>query len=484
VAIILKQGYTFDDVLLVPNKSEILPKDVTLKTNLTKKIKLNIPIMSAGMDTVTESKMAIAIAREGGIGIIHKNMSIERQAVEVDKVKRQENGVITDPFHLSPDNTVEEALNLMAKYRISGIPITVEGKLVGIITNRDIAFETNYNQPIKNIMTSENLITAPENTTVEEAKEILKKHKIEKLPLVDEENNLKGLITIKDIEKVRQFPNAAKDERGRLLCGAAVGVTKDMMDRVDALVEAKVDVITIDTAHGHSKGVLLAVKQIKEKYPELQVIAGNVATAEATKDLIEAGADCVKVGIGPGSICTTRVVAGVGVPQLTAVMDCVEEANKYGIPVIADGGIKYSGDIVKALAAGAKVVMMGSMLAGCEEAPGDVEIFQGRSYKVYRGMGSLSAMACGSKDRYFQEDSKKLVPEGVEGRVPYKGLVSDTIYQLIGGIRSGMGYLGAPTLEDLFKNARFVVQTSAGLRESHPHDISITKEAPNYSTQL
>lgn len=484
MAIILKQAYTFDDVLLVPNKSEVLPKDVTLKTNLTKKIKLNIPIMSAGMDTVTESKMAIAIAREGGIGIIHKNMSIERQAVEVDKVKRQENGVITDPFHLSPDNTVEEALNLMAKYRISGIPITVEGKLVGIITNRDIAFETNYNQPIKNIMTSENLITAPENTTVEEAKEILKKHKIEKLPLVDEENNLKGLITIKDIEKVRQFPNAAKDERGRLLCGAAVGVTKDMMDRVDALVEAKVDVITIDTAHGHSKGVLLAVKQIKEKYPELQVIAGNVATAEATKDLIEAGADCVKVGIGPGSICTTRVVAGVGVPQLTAVMDCVEEANKYGIPVIADGGIKYSGDIVKALAAGAKVVMMGSMLAGCEEAPGDVEIFQGRSYKVYRGMGSLSAMACGSKDRYFQEDSKKLVPEGVEGRVPYKGLVSDTIYQLIGGIRSGMGYLGAPTLEDLFKNARFVVQTSAGLRESHPHDISITKEAPNYSTQL
>ncbi|MFU0824788.1 IMP dehydrogenase [Clostridium sp.] len=484
MAIILKQAYTFDDVLLVPNKSEVLPKDVTLKTNLTKKIKLNIPIMSAGMDTVTESKMAIAIAREGGIGIIHKNMSIEKQAIEVDKVKRQENGVITDPFHLSPDNTVEEALSLMAKYRISGIPITVGGKLVGIITNRDIAFETNYSQPIKNIMTSENLITAPENTTVEEAKEILKKHKIEKLPLVDEENNLKGLITIKDIEKVRQFPNAAKDERGRLLCGAAVGVTKDMMDRVDALVQAKVDVITVDTAHGHSKGVLLAVKQIKEKYPELQVIAGNVATAEAAKDLIEAGADCIKVGIGPGSICTTRVVAGVGVPQLTAVMDCVEEANKYGIPVVADGGIKYSGDIVKALAAGAKAVMMGSMLAGCEEAPGDVEIFQGRSYKVYRGMGSLSAMACGSKDRYFQEDAKKLVPEGVEGRVPYKGLVSDTIYQLIGGIRSGMGYLGAPTLEDLFKNARFVVQTSAGLRESHPHDISITKEAPNYSTQL
>lgn len=483
MAIILKQAYTFDDVLLVPNKSEVLPKDVTLKTKLTKKIKLNVPVMSAGMDTVTESKMAIAIAREGGIGIIHKNMSIERQAIEVDRVKRQENGVITDPFHLSPENTVEEALNLMAKYRISGIPVTEEGKLIGIITNRDIAFETNYNQPIKNIMTKEDLITAPENTTVEEAKEILKKHKIEKLPLVDKDNNLKGLITIKDIEKVKQFPNAAKDERGRLLCGAAVGVTADMMDRVDALVKAHVDVITVDTAHGHSKGVILAVKQIKEKYPELQVIAGNVATAEATRDLIEAGADCIKVGIGPGSICTTRVVAGVGVPQLTAVMDCVEEANKYGIPVIADGGLKYSGDVVKALAAGAKVAMMGSMLAGCEESPGETEIFQGRSYKVYRGMGSLSAMACGSKDRYFQEDNKKLVPEGVEGRVPYKGLVSDTIYQLMGGLRSGMGYLGAATLEDLFENARFVVQTSAGLKESHPHDISITKESPNYSTQ-
>lgn len=483
MAIILKQAYTFDDVLLIPNKSEVLPKDVTLKTSLTKKIKLNLPVMSAGMDTVTESKMAIAIAREGGIGIIHKNMSIERQAMEVDRVKRQENGVITDPFHLSPDNTVEEALNLMAKYRISGVPITKEGKLVGIITNRDTAFETNYSQEIKNIMTSKNLITAPENTTVEEAKEILKRHKVEKLPLVDKDNNLKGLITIKDIEKVRRFPNAAKDDRGRLLCGAAVGVTVDMMDRVDALVKAKVDVITVDTAHGHSNGVLLAVKQIKEKYPELQIIAGNVATAEATRDLIEAGADCVKVGIGPGSICTTRVVAGVGVPQLTAVMDCVEEANKYGIPVIADGGIKYSGDVVKALAAGAKVVMMGSMLAGCEEAPGEIEIYQGRSYKVYRGMGSLSAMACGSKDRYFQEDNKKLVPEGVEGRVPYKGLLSDTVYQLIGGLRSGMGYLGAADLEDLFQNAKFVVQTSAGLRESHPHDISITKESPNYSTQ-
>ncbi|KGN02403.1 inosine-5-monophosphate dehydrogenase [Clostridium novyi A str. 4570] len=483
MAVILKQAYTFDDVLLVPNKSEILPKDVSLKTNLTKKIKLNIPVLSAGMDTVTESKMAIAVAREGGIGIIHKNMSIEKQAMEVDRVKRQENGVITDPFHLSPDNTVQDALDLMAKYRISGVPITESGKLVGIITNRDIAFETNYAQPIKNIMTSENLITAPENTTVEEAKEILKGHKIEKLPLVDKENNLKGLITIKDIEKVRKFPNAAKDDRGRLLCGAAVGVTADMMDRVDALVKAKVDVITIDTAHGHSRGVLLAVKEVKAKYPELQVIAGNVATAEATKDLIEAGADCIKVGIGPGSICTTRVVAGVGVPQLTAVMDCVEEANKYGIPVIADGGIKYSGDMVKALAAGATTVMMGSMFAGCEEAPGAVEIFQGRSYKVYRGMGSLAAMESGSKDRYFQEDNKKLVPEGVEGRVPFKGTVIDTIYQLMGGLRSGMGYLGSATLKDLYETSRFVVQSSAGLRESHPHDISITKEAPNYSVQ-
>jgi len=483
VAIILKQAYTFDDVLLMPNKSEVLPKDVTLKTNLTKKIKLNLPIMSAGMDTVTEAKMAIAIAREGGIGIIHKNMSIEQQAIEVDRVKRQENGVITDPFFLAPENTIEDALNLMSKYRISGIPITIDGTLVGIITNRDIAFETNYSQQIKNVMTSKNLITASEHTTVEEAKEILKKHKIEKLPLVDENNKLKGLITIKDIEKVKMFPNAAKDERGRLLCGAAVGVTADMMDRVNALVKASVDVITLDTAHGHSYGVLEAVKEIKEKYPEIQVIAGNVATPEATRELIEAGADCIKVGIGPGSICTTRVVAGVGVPQLTAVMDCAEEANKYGIPVIADGGIKYSGDIVKALAAGAKIVMMGSMLAGCEEAPGEMEIYQGRSYKVYRGMGSLGAMACGSKDRYFQEDNKKLVPEGVEGRVPYKGMVSDTIYQLVGGLRSGMGYLGAANLEDLFKNAKFVVQTSAGLRESHPHDISMTKEAPNYSVQ-
>lgn len=482
MAIILKKGYTFDDVLLIPNKSEVLPKDVLLNTNLTKKIKLNIPLISAGMDTVTESRMAIAMAREGGIGIIHKNMSIQQQAEEVDKVKRQENGVITDPFHLSPDKKLQDALDLMSKYRISGVPITVEGKLVGIITNRDIVFEDDYSKKISELMTDEDLITAPENTTIEEAKEILKKHKIEKLPLVDENFYLKGLITIKDIDKIKMYPNSAKDDKGRLLCGAAVGVTADMLERVKALVEAQVDVITIDTAHGHSKGVLEGVRKIKEVYPELQIIAGNVATPEATRDLILAGADCVKVGIGPGSICTTRVVAGVGVPQLTAVMDCVEEAQKHGIPVIADGGIKYSGDVVKSLAAGASVCMMGSLLAGCAESPGETEIYQGRSYKVYRGMGSLAAMACGSRDRYFQEDNKKLVPEGVEGRVPYKGYLSDTVYQLVGGIRSGMGYLGAKTLKDLYENARFVVQSSAGLRESHPHDISITKEAPNYST--
>ncbi|CDI50614.1 IMP dehydrogenase [Clostridium tetani] len=482
MAIILKKGYTFDDVLLLPNKSEVLPKDVLLNTNLTKKIKLNIPLISAGMDTVTESTMAIAMAREGGIGIIHKNMSIEKQAEEVDRVKRQENGVITDPIHLSPDKKLQDALDLMSKYRISGVPITVEGKLVGIITNRDIVFEDDYSKKISELMTDEDLITAPENTTIDEAKEILKKHKIEKLPLVDENFNLKGLITIKDIDKIKMYPNSAKDNKGRLLCGAAVGVTADMIERVDALVKAQVDVITIDTAHGHSKGVLEGVRKIKELYPELQIIAGNVATPEATRDLILAGADCVKVGIGPGSICTTRVVAGVGVPQLTAVMDCVEEAQKHGVPVIADGGIKYSGDIVKALAAGASVCMMGSLLAGCAESPGETEIYQGRSYKVYRGMGSLASMACGSKDRYFQEDNKKLVPEGVEGRVPYKGYLSDTVYQLVGGIRSGMGYLGSKTLKDLYESARFIVQTSAGLRESHPHDISITKEAPNYST--
>ncbi|MHB9943217.1 IMP dehydrogenase [Clostridium sporogenes] len=481
MAKIIKQAYTFDDVLLVPNKSEVLPKEVNLSTNLTKKIKLNIPLMSAGMDTVTESKMAIAMAREGGMGIIHKNMTIAEQAGEVDKVKRQENGVITDPFYLAPDNTIQDALNLMSRYRISGVPITKGEKLVGIITNRDILFENNYEKKIEEVMTKENLITAPENTTIEEAKDILKSHKIEKLPLVDKDNNLRGLITIKDIEKVKKFPNSAKDSRGRLLCGAAVGVTKDIMERVDALVKAQVDIITVDTAHGHSKGVIEGVKKIKEKYPDIQIIAGNVATAEATRDLINAGADCIKIGIGPGSICTTRVVSGVGVPQLTAVMDCVEEANKYGISVVADGGIKYSGDIVKSLAAGAKAVMMGSMFAGCAEAPGETEIYQGRSYKVYRGMGSLAAMACGSKDRYFQEDNKKLVPEGVEGRVPFKGPVMETIYQMLGGIRSGMGYLGSATLNDLYEKATFVIQTSSGIRESHPHDISITKEAPNYS---
>ncbi|KJU70979.1 IMP dehydrogenase [Clostridium baratii] len=481
MARILKQAYTFDDVLLVPNKSEVLPNQVSLQTNVTKIIKLNIPLISASMDTVTESKMAIAMAREGGLGIIHKNMSIEEQAKEVDKVKRQENGVITDPIYLSPDHTLQDAEELMSQYRISGVPITVNGKLVGILTNRDVTFEEDMTKKISEVMTKENLITAPEGTTITEAKEILKKHKIEKLPLVDNEGNLKGLITIKDIEKARIFPNAAKDSKGRLLCGAAVGVTKDMMERVDALVKAKVDIITIDTAHGHSRGVLEAVKRVKEKYPNLQVIAGNVATKEATEDLIKAGADCVKVGIGPGSICTTRIVAGVGVPQLTAVMDCVEIGRKYGVPVIADGGIKYSGDVVKALAAGACAAMMGSLFAGCEEAPGEVEIFQGRSYKVYRGMGSLGAMAKGSKDRYFQDGNKKLVPEGIEGRIAYKGLVSDTIFQMLGGIRAGMGYLGSKDLETLYNTATFVVQTSAGLRESHPHDINMTKEAPNYS---
>ena len=481
MARILKTAYTFDDVLLVPNKSEILPKEVSVKTHLTKKIALNIPLMSAGMDTVTESKMAIAMAREGGIGIIHKNMSIEQQAKEVDKVKRQENGVITDPIFLTENHTLQDAENLMAQYRISGVPITNDGKLIGIITNRDMIFETDYEKKISEVMTKDNLITAPENTTVEQAKEILKKHKIEKLPLVDSEGYLKGLITMKDIEKVRMYPNAAKDEKGRLLCGAGVGVTGNMMERIEALVNAQVDVIVIDTAHGHSRGVLEAVKKVKETYPELQVIAGNVATAEAVEDLIKAGADCVKVGIGPGSICTTRVVAGVGVPQLTAVMDCAEMGRKYGIPVIADGGLKYSGDIVKALAAGASVAMLGSLFAGCEEAPGEMEIYQGRSYKVYRGMGSLAAMEQGSKDRYFQEGNKKLVPEGVEGRVAFKGNVCDTIFQLIGGIKSGMGYLGSKDFDTLYETANFVVQTASGYRESHPHDINITKEAPNYS---
>ena len=483
MAQIIKTAYTFDDVLLVPNKSEILPNEVSLKTKLTKKISLNIPLMSASMDTVTESKMAIAMAREGGIGIIHKNMTIEEQAIEVDRVKRQENGVITDPIFLNEDNTVRQALELMAKYRISGVPVTRGTKLVGIITNRDIVFETNYDKTLDEVMTKSPLITAKEGTTLEEALEILKKHKIEKLPLIDDDNNLKGLITIKDIEKAKAYPNAAKDSKGRLLCGASVGITNDMMERVEALVKAKVDVITLDTAHGHSKGVIEGVRKIKSVYPELQIIAGNIATAEAVRDLVEAGADCVKVGIGPGSICTTRVVAGVGVPQLTAVMDCVEEGRKYGVPVIADGGLKYSGDIVKALAAGAQVCMMGSMLAGCEESPGETEIYQGRTYKVYRGMGSLAAMEKGSSDRYFQNGTKKFVPEGVEGRVAYKGPVADTLFQLLGGIKSGMGYLGAPTLDNLYENAKFVVQTSSGIRESHPHDINITKEAPNYSVR-
>ena len=475
---ILKEGLTFDDVLLVPARSNVLPKDVDLTTRLTNKIILNAPIMSAGMDTVTESKMAIAMARQGGIGIIHKNMSIERQAEEVDRVKRSENGVITDPFYLSEDHYLYDAISLMEKYRISGVPITDHGKLVGIITNRDIRFETNYNKKITEVMTKEPLITA-----LMDAKKILTKHKVEKLPIVDENGYLKGLITIKDIEKAIKYPNSAKDAQGRLLAGAAVGATADVLDRMAALIEANVDVIVIDTAHGHSVGVIETVKRIKNAYPDVQLIAGNVATAEATRELIEAGADCIKVGIGPGSICTTRVVAGIGVPQVTAVMDCAEAAKEYNIPIIADGGIKYSGDIVKAIAAGANVCMLGSYFAGCEESPGETELYQGRKYKVYRGMGSLAAMECGSKDRYFQEDSKKLVPEGVEGRIAYKGSVEDSVYQLLGGLRSGMGYCGTATIDELRENGRFIRMTSAGLRESHPHDIQITKEAPNYSVE-
>jgi len=480
---ILKEGITFDDILLVPNYSNVLPNQVTLNTKLTKKITINIPLMSAGMDTVTEATMAVAIARQGGIGIIHKNMSIKEQADEVDKVKRSENGVITDPFFLSPEHFVYEANELMAKYRISGVPITEGTKLVGILTNRDLRFETDYNRKIKEVMTTKNLITAPEGTNLLQAKQILGDHRIEKLPIVDKEGNLKGLITIKDIEKAIMYPQSAKDSQGRLLAGAAVGVTGDILDRVDALVAAKVDVVTVDTAHGHSQGVLDVVKKIKARYPDLQVIAGNVATAEATVALIEAGADAVKVGIGPGSICTTRVVAGVGVPQITAVEDCANAAKPYGVPIIADGGIKYSGDIVKAIGVGASVCMMGSMLAGCEESPGEIELYQGRKYKVYRGMGSIAAMEKGSKDRYFQSDAKKLVPEGVEGRVAYRGYLSDTIFQLIGGLRAGMGYAGAASIEELQEKATFVRITSAGLKESHPHDVHITKEAPNYSIE-
>ena len=479
----VKEGLTFDDVLLIPSKSEVLPGQVDLTTNLTKSIKLNIPLMSAAMDTVTEARLAIAIAREGGIGIIHKNMSIEDQATQVDKVKRSEHGVIVDPFFLSPDHLLSDADELMRKYRISGVPITVDGKLVGIITNRDIRFETDFTQKIADVMTSENLITAPQGTNLQQAQEILRKHKIEKLPIVDDNMMLKGLITIKDIEKAIQYPNSAKDSGGRLLVGAAVGVSKDTMDRVRALVDANVDVVAIDTAHGHSIGVQKMVRQIKESFPELQIIAGNVATAEATKDLIEAGADCIKVGIGPGSICTTRVVTGIGVPQITAIYDCARAAAPYGVPVIADGGIKYSGDIPKAIAAGANVVMIGSLLAGTAESPGEMEIYQGRSFKVYRGMGSMGAMAAGSKDRYFQEDAKKLVPEGVEGRVPFKGPLSETVFQLIVGLRAGMGYCGTPTIEDLRNDGKFIKITSASLRENHPHDIYITKEAPNYSVR-
>ncbi|MEE1196381.1 MAG: IMP dehydrogenase [Lachnospiraceae bacterium] len=478
---IIGEGITFDDVLLVPSYSEVTPNMVDLTTYLTKKVKLNIPMMSAGMDTVTEHRMAIAMARQGGIGIIHKNMSIEAQADEVDKVKRSENGVITDPFYLSPEHTLEEANELMGKYRISGVPITEGKKLVGIITNRDLKFEEDYSKKIKEVMTSEGLVTAKEGITLEEAKKILGKARKEKLPIVDDDFNLKGLITIKDIEKQIKYPLSAKDDHGRLLCGAAVGITANVMDRVDALVKAHVDVIVIDSAHGHSANIFKTLKQIKSKYPDLQVIAGNVATYEATKDLIEAGADAVKVGIGPGSICTTRVVAGIGVPQVTAVMECYRAAKEYGVPIIADGGIKYSGDMTKAIAAGANVCMMGSIFAGCDESPGDFELFQGRKYKVYRGMGSIAAMENGSKDRYFQTNAKKLVPEGVEGRVAYKGMVEDTVFQLIGGLRAGMGYCGAKDVETLKETGRFVKISAASLKESHPHDIHITKEAPNYS---
>ena len=478
---IIGEGITFDDVLLVPAYSEVTPNMVDLSTYLTKKVKLNIPMMSASMDTVTEHRMAIAMARQGGIGIIHKNMSIESQADEVDKVKRSENGVITDPFSLSPEHTLQDADNLMAKFRISGVPITEGTKLVGIITNRDLKFETDFSKKIKESMTSEGLITAPEGITLEEAKAILAKARKEKLPIVDKDNNLKGLITIKDIEKQIKYPLSAKDAQGRLLCGAGVGITANMMDRVDALVKAHVDVIVVDSAHGHSKNILEAVKNIKKTYPDLQVIAGNVATGEAVKALIEAGADAVKIGIGPGSICTTRVVAGIGVPQITAIMDAYKVAKEYNIPIIADGGIKYSGDMTKAIAAGANVCMMGSIFAGCDESPGTFELYQGRKYNVYRGMGSLAAMENGSKDRYFQEDAKKLVPEGVEGRVAYKGSVEDTVFQLIGGLRSGMGYCGAPNIETLKETGKFVKISAASLKESHPHDIHITKEAPNYS---
>lgn len=480
---IVKEGLTFDDVLLIPGESHVIPKDVDLSTRLSDKIKLNIPLLSAAMDTVTESRLAIAIAREGGMGIIHKNMSIEAQAENIDKVKRSEHGVITDPFFLEPDCLLSDALALMNKYRISGVPITVNGKLVGILTNRDLRFETDFNQPIRNIMTKDNLVTAPVGTTLAEAQKILGKHRIEKLPIVDKDGMLKGLITIKDIEKAIQYPNSAKDKNGRLLVGAAISNGNGYLDRAKALVDAKVDCLVIDTAHGHNVGVMDAVEKVREACPDVTLVAGNVATAEAAEALFKRGADVVKVGIGPGSICTTRIVAGIGVPQITAIMDCGEVADKYGKTIIADGGIKYSGDITKAIAAGAHACMIGSLFAGTEESPGELEIYQGRSFKSYRGMGSLGAMALGSKDRYFQSDAKKLVPEGVEGRVPYRGSLSDIVFQLMGGLRSGMGYCGQPTIDELRKNGRFVRITNASLIESHPHDISITKESPNYSSR-
>jgi IMP dehydrogenase len=478
---IVKEALTFDDVLLIPAASDVLPATVDLRTTLCKGINLNIPLISAAMDTVTESRLAIAMAREGGIGIIHKNMSIEEQAAQVDKVKRSEHGVITDPFFLTPEQPVSAAIALMEKYRISGVPITKDSKLVGILTNRDLRFETNFDQPIENIMTKDNLVTAPEGTSLEDAQKILGKHRIEKLPIVDKNGVLKGLITIKDIEKSIQYPNSARDKNGRLLAGAAIGGSPDVLDRVAALVNAKVDMVVLDSAHGHSSGIVQAVAKVKKAYPNLPLVAGNVVTAAATEALLDAGADVVKVGIGPGSICTTRIVAGIGMPQLTAVMDCAEQADKMGKRIIADGGIKYSGDIVKALAAGGSAVMIGSLFAGTTESPGELEIYQGRSFKSYRGMGSLPAMAKGSKDRYFQSNAKKFVPEGVEGRVPYRGALADIIFQLMGGLRAGMGYTGCGTIEELRKNAQFVKMTSASLAESHPHDISITKEAPNYS---
>ena len=476
-----KQGLTFDDVLLIPAHSDVLPRDVDVRTHLTQNVTLNIPVMSAGMDTVTEAEMAIAMAREGGIGVIHKNMSIDEQAREVKLVKRSEHGIIVDPIYLAPDNTLSDADELMNKYHISGVPITENGKLVGIITNRDMRFETDLSRPISDIMTSKGLITAPEHTTMEEAKRILQAHRIEKLPLVDDAGHLKGLITIRDIEKMRKFPNSNKDSDGRLKVGAAIGVTSDVEDRVEALLDAKADVLVIDTAHGHSEGVLQTIRRLRKAFPHLELIAGNVATYDATKALIEAGVSAVKVGIGPGSICTTRVIAGIGVPQITAIYDCAKAAEGTGIPIIADGGIQYSGDIAKALGAGASCVMLGNLLAGTEEAPGEMIIYQGKNYKSYRGMGSLGAMQAGSKDRYFQQNAKKLVPEGIEGRIPYKGHVSDVLFQLIGGLRASMGYCGAKNIDDLRKNSEFIKITGAGLAESHPHDISITKEAPNYS---